>query len=128
MSDTVAQRVLDSEVKTSDPKSIVRLSELYGTLSDSIWSELRTGRDITPMRRNLQREHLARLATSLLRPSMTMPADARSLQREQARALRRDIAAAQNRASFSKEAKAHLAEAQNQLDEALKAPIVRQGV
>ena len=128
MSDTVAQRVLDSEVKTSDPKSIVRLSELYGTLSDSIWSELRTGRDITPMRRNLQREHLARLATSLLRPSMTMPADARSLQREQARALRREIAAVQNRASFSKETKAHLAEAQNQLDEALKAPIVRQAV
>ncbi len=128
MSDNVSQRVLDSEVKTSDPKSIVRLSELYGTLSDAIWSELKTGRDITPMRRNLQREPLSRLATSLLRPSMTMPADARSLQREQARALRRDIAVAQNRAAYSKEAKAHLAEALTQLDEALKAPIVRQAI
>jgi hypothetical protein len=128
MSDGVAQRILDSEVKVSDPKSALRLSELYGTLSDAIWSELKTGRDITPIRRNLQREHLARLATGLLRPSMTMPADARAMQREQAKALRRDLAAAQNRSGWSKEAKAHLAEALTQLDEALKAPIVRQAV
>jgi hypothetical protein len=33
-----------------------------------------------------------------------------------------------NRASYSKEAKAHLSEALLQLDEALKAPIVRQAV
>ncbi|MET0346269.1 MAG: zinc-dependent metalloprotease, partial [Casimicrobiaceae bacterium] len=128
MSDGVAQRILDSEVKVSDPKSALQLSELYGTLSDSIWSELRSGRDITAQRRNLQREHLARLTSALLRPSMTMPADARSLQREQARALRRDIAAAQNRSGFSKETKAHLAEALTQIEEALKAPIVRQAV
>ncbi len=128
MSDAVAQRILDSEVKVSDPKAALHLSELYGTLSDAIWSELKTGRDITPQRRNLQREHLARLAAALLRPSVSMPADARALQREQARALRREIAAAQNRPGFSKEAKAHLAEAITQLDEALKAPIVRQAV
>ena len=41
MSDGVAQRILDSEVKVSDPKSALQLSELYGTLSDAIWSELR---------------------------------------------------------------------------------------
>ncbi|HET9046910.1 MAG TPA: zinc-dependent metalloprotease, partial [Casimicrobiaceae bacterium] len=128
MSDGVAQRILDSEVKLSDPKSALRLAEMYGTLSDAIWSELRTGRDITSQRRNLQREHLARLATALLRPSMTMPADARALQREQARTLRRDIAAAMSRPSYSKESKAHLSEALIQLDEALKAPIVRQAV
>ena len=128
MSDTVAQRILDSEVKVSDPKSALHLAELYDALKDSIWSELRTGRDISPIRRNLQREHLARLASALLRPSASMPADARALQREEARALRRELAAAQNRATYSKEARAHLAEAALQLDEALKAPIVRQGV
>jgi len=128
MSDIVAQRILDSEVKVADPKAALHLSELYDTLKDSIWSELRTGRDISPIRRNLQREHLARLASALLRPSATMPADARALQREEARSLRRELAVAQNRATYSKEARAHLAEAALQLDEALKAPIVRQGV
>ena len=57
-----------------------------------------------------------------------MPADARSLQREEAKALRREIAAAQNRAGYSKETRAHLNEAVTQLDEALKAPLVRQAV
>ncbi|MEO5764147.1 MAG: zinc-dependent metalloprotease, partial [Casimicrobiaceae bacterium] len=128
MSDSVAQRILDSEVKVSDPRSTLHLSELYGSLSDAIWSELKTGRDITPLRRNLQREHLARLASALLRPGMSMPADARALQREQARSLRRELAAVQGRSGFSREAKAHLAEALTQLDEALKAPIVRQAV
>jgi hypothetical protein len=55
-----------------------------------------------------------------------MPADARALQREEAKTLRHEIAAAQNRPGYSKEARAHLAEALTQLDEALKAPIVRQ--
>jgi len=57
-----------------------------------------------------------------------MPADARALQREEAKELRREIAAAQNGPGFSKEARAHLSEALTQLDEALKAPIVRQAV
>jgi len=128
MSDAVAQRILDSEVKSSDLRKTLRLSELYSTLKESIWSELKTGRDITPLRRNLQREHLQRVATALLRPAGTMPADARSLQREEAKALRREIAAAQNRSGYSKETRAHLAEALTQLDEALKAPLVRQAV
>jgi hypothetical protein len=128
MSDGVAQRILDSEVKSADPRKALRLSELYATLQDSIWSELKTGRDITPLRRNLQREHLQRVANALLRPSGSMPADARSLQREEAKALRREIAAAQNRPAYSKETRAHLAEVLTQLDEALKAPLVRQAV
>jgi hypothetical protein len=128
MSDTVAQRILDSEAKLDDPRKSLRLSDVYETLKVSIWSELKTGRDITPLRRNLQREHLSRVATALLRPSSTMPADARALLREEAKSLRHDIAAAQNKPGFSKEAKAHLAESATQLDEALKAPIVRQGI
>jgi hypothetical protein len=128
MSDTVAQRILDSEVKLDDPRKALHLADVYDTLQVSIWSELRTGRDISPLRRNLQREHVARLAGSLIRPAGSMPADARSLLREEAKSLRRDIAAAQARPGYSKEARAHLAEALTQLDEALRAPIVRQGI
>ena len=112
----------------SDPKSALRLAELYGTLSDAIWSELKTGRDITSQRRNLQREHLARLAGALLRPSID---DARRCARAATRAGAGVATRHRGRAEqggFSQEAKAHLAEALLQLDEALKAPIVRQAV
>jgi hypothetical protein len=128
MSDAVAQRVLDSQAKLADPAKGFRLPELYGTLHASIWSELRTGRDIDPFRRNLQREHANRVASALLRPAGSMPADARALLRADAKALRGEIAAAQAKPGYSLEAKAHLAETLSTLDEALKAPLVRQGV
>ena len=105
-----------------------QLSELYDTLQGSIWSELKTGREVTPMRRNLQREHLRRVAGALLRPSGSVPADARSLQRMNAIQLASEIRSAQAKPGFSKETKAHLAESLNTLDEALKAPMQRVGV
>ena len=128
MSEAVAQRLLDSEASLDDPAQALKLAELYGTLHRAIWIELRTGRDIPLLRRNLQREHATRLAVSLLRPSASMPADARALLRAEAKTLRAEIAAAQGRPGYSVEAKAHLAETLASLDEALKAPLVRQAV
>ncbi len=66
MSDTVAQRLLNNESKSTDPKDALRLAELYETLHAAIWSELKSGRDIPLFRRNLQREHATRLASALL--------------------------------------------------------------
>ncbi len=57
-----------------------------------------------------------------------MPTDARAQLRADAKRLRTELAAAQARNGYSPEARAHLAEALAMLDEALKAPIVRQGV
>lgn len=103
------------------------LHELYATLQTSIWSELNTGTDITGARRNLQREHLKRLANTIVRSAPTTPADARSLQREQAVQLLASIRAASGK-PMSPEAKAHLAESQATLTEVLKASLVRAGV
>ena len=126
MSEAVAQRLLDSEAKLDDPAQALRLSELYGTLRRSIWSELKSGKDIPLLRRNLQREHAGRLSAALLRPSASMPADARALLRAEAKMLRAELAAAQSRKGLSAEARAHIDEMITTLDEALKAPIVRQ--
>ena len=79
------------------------------------------------MRRNLQREHLRRVAGALLRPSGAVPADARSLQRMNALQLASELRTAQAKPGFSKETRAHLAESLNTLEEALKAPILRMG-
>ena len=128
MSDAVASRLLDSELRVADTKQAFHLSELYDTLTDAIWSELKTGKDIGPLRRNLQREHLGRMAGALLHPSYSTPADARALQRENARDLLAKMKAAQRKPGYSKEARAHLAESANSLEEALKAPLQRAGV
>jgi hypothetical protein len=127
LSDAVAARILDSESKVPDWRQAFRLSELYDTVQAAVWSELATGGSIPAPRRDLQRDHLRRMATTLTRPAAATPADSRSLQRENARALQKQLQAALARRDLDKETRAHLAEAANTLDEALKAPIIRQG-
>ncbi|MFZ6779628.1 zinc-dependent metalloprotease [Undibacterium sp. Ji83W] len=127
MSDLVAQRMLNAAEKLRDPKKVLSLHELYGSLQSSIWSELSTGADINSARRNLQREHLKRLSNALLKPSATTPADARSLQREQANQLLVSIRGAVGK-PMSAESRAHLSESLATLNEVLKASLVRAGV
>lgn len=126
MSDSVAVRLLDSQEKLEDRKQALSLAELYGTVQNAVWSELKSGRDIDGMRRNLQREHLKRLVASLLRVSASTPADVRSLQRENALRLQRELRTATAR-PISREAKAHLSESDETLGQALKASMLRAG-
>ena len=128
MSDAVAQRLLDAEGKVDRPGEALQLAEVYASLHRAIWSELKAGGDIPLIRRNLQREYVSRLANALVRPSPTMPADAKALMRADAKALRAEIAAAAAKPGLSPAAAAHLAETLSTLDEALKAPLVRSGV
>jgi hypothetical protein len=78
------------------------------------------------MRRNLQREHVRRVTLALTQGG-TAPADARALLRQNARSLVTGLKAAESRTGLSKEARAHLAESRNTLEEALKAPMQRTG-
>jgi hypothetical protein len=125
LSDGTARRVVETPLRYTDGRMALSLSELYDTIQDSIWSELRTGSEIDPMRRNLQREHLKRLAATLVRAAPNAHADARALQRENARRLLAQIKAVQSKPSLSKESRAHLADCANTLEESLKAPMQR---
>lgn len=127
MSDAVAVRLLNSAEKVRDSKKVLSLHELYGSLQSAIWSELANGGEISAARRNLQREHLKRLSNALIKPAAATPADARSLQREQATQLLAALRGAIGK-SMSPEARAHLAESQATLSEVLKASLVRSGV
>ena len=128
MSDTVLARMLDSEVKVSQPGDALTLNELFTVLRVSIWSELKTGGSIPGPRRDLQREHLRRIATVLTRPSPGTPADAAALFRAEAKLMSAQIKAAASTGNRDAVTRAHLVESAGTLDEALKAPLVRQGV
>ena len=128
MNDGVAQRLLDSEGKVDAAGPALHLSELMQRLSSEVWSELRGGNgDITSMRRELQREHVNRLATLLLKPGALSRADARSLLRVQSQELLGRIQAAAQRKGLSEEARAHLQDSADTLRQALNAPLQRQG-
>jgi hypothetical protein len=124
MSDGVATRLLDSSFKVDG--NGLALADLYDTLQAAIWGDLKGAGDIPLMRRNLQREHVRRVARALTH-SEGSPADARSLQRQNARVLVGRLKAAEGRKGLSKEARAHLADSRHTLEEAIKAPMQRVG-
>ncbi len=128
LSDTVLARLLDSEVKVDKAGEALTLNELFAALRSSIWSELKSGDSIPGPRRDLQREHLRRIVAVLTRPSPTTPTDATALFREEAKQLTAQIKAAAKGSKRDRETRAHLTEAAGLLDEALKAPLIRQGV
>ncbi len=127
MSDVVAARLLNSAEKVKSAKDVMSVHELYSNVQGAVWSELSAGGDIGVTRRNLQREHLKRLANAIIRPSATAPADARSVQREQATQLLASLKGAIGK-PMSQEARAHLLESQATLTEVLKASLVRAAV
>ncbi len=124
----IAQRMLNNELKLADQREALRLAELYRTLHDAIFSEVAAGQDIPLIRRNLQREYVNRVALVILRPVPTMPADARALLRADAKRLRDEIANRKRGDKGSPETRAHLAETLATLDDALRAPVLRQAL
>jgi hypothetical protein len=125
MSDTVATRLLDSESKA--PQDALRLSELYSRLDKSVWSELSGTGDIPALRRELQREHVNRVAGLVLRPSSLSRADARSLVRAEAQTMLAKISAASRRKGLTPETRAHLQDSAETLAQALAAKLQRAG-
>ena len=125
LSDAVAVRLLDSEAKL--PQDALRLSELYRRLIDAVWSELGQAGDIAPARRELQRDHVNRMAAQLLRPASLSRADARSLVRAQAQTLLERMSAATRRSDLGPEARAHLTDSADTLRQALTARLQRAG-
>jgi hypothetical protein len=126
MSEATASRLLDSGLKMADAKKALSVGDLYDAIQASIWSDLKGAGDIGLMRRNLQREHVKRMTFQLTR-NVNLPADARALQRVNAQELVKQLRTAQARPGLSKEARAHLADSLNTLEEALKAPMTRMG-
>ncbi len=128
MSDAVATRLLESSEKApSGAGRALRMPELYGRLTQALWSELDGRSDIVPLRREIQRDYINRVAALLVRPGAAARADTRSTVRLQARTLLVRIRAASQRPGLSEEVQAHLADCADTLDEALSARLQRLG-
>ncbi len=106
-------------------KGSISLNEVYATLQASVWSELKSGKEIDAQRRSLQREHLKRVQALLTRPSPALPADAISLARMHAVQLQGQLRAASVRSGQSAESQAHVQDALALITEALRATLQR---
>jgi hypothetical protein len=132
MSDGLAQRLEDSAPKLDRPAQALAPREVYERLTRALWSDAGNfgadGKgDIPARRRELQRDHINRLATVLLRTPGGVRVDLRSTLRAEAVALLPRIQAAQHRPGLSEASRLHLADCAETLRVALGAPMQRAG-
>ena len=131
MSAGTASRVLDlpNYLGASQRNGILTLNEVYRTVQDAVWSELRSRPrstwEISPLRRNLQREHLKRVVSPLTHGS-ALPPDALSLVRYNATRLQAELQQASQAPGASVETQAHVQDSLALLTEALRASMTRQ--
>lgn len=117
---------LPNYVPKAERKGLITLDEVYGTLQDAIWAELRSGREIDSLRRNLQREYLRHLQGVLTKSNAPAElADAYALMRMHAVALESELKRAVGRKGLSVESRAHLAECLDMLTSVLHAGMQR---
>jgi len=129
MSDTVAARILDSVGKFDRPAEAFKLGEIHSRLRTDLWGDVNVPVATDPARRELQRDHVNRLAAAVLRPMPGSRVDTRSQVRTQTRALLTHLEAAmRQRALTDADTRAHLADCADTLRQALAAPLQRLGL
>lgn len=146
----VLKSIQNAELHAADGQEVLKLPEVFDALTDSIWAELPAANAaagekkkiaISTIRRNLQREHLKRLSTLVLGPSNDFsnffyfivfedggrdaPADARALARQHLKAIRGriDIALDKDKSDADAYSRAHLEQAQAQIDKVFSASL-----
>ncbi len=127
MGDELARRVLDNEARFGATDQAFRLREMYQVLQADVWSELAARSDINAARRDLQREHLNRLASLVQRPGALSRSDARALVRSQAQALLVQIDRAAVNKALSDSARLHLKDSAQSLRAVLAARMEQTG-
>ena len=142
LSADVLRRLQNQQAMAADEDNALGMNEVFRALTDSIWSELKQDDQhpcCSTIRRNLQREHLSRLARIAVRPGVDMsqlffvsfasdrgsyPADARSLARMHLKEINGLIASAlQDRTKLDDSTRAHWEECRDQIDKVLDARI-----
>lgn len=116
-------RIRDGETKYG-PGSVITIPELFSALTSAIWSEASATapRNISAIRRDLQRAHLDQMTTLIVRPAARTPADARAVARMQLRDLNRRLGAALGAgAALDAYTRAHLEECRARIGKALEA-------
>ena len=136
-SERLAQRVSESQLKLektpAESKKVGKtdtlgLAEIYTRVQDSVWQEALQGKPVQLLRRNLQKEHLQRMSSMLLRSSKGLPPEAAGLMRQNARHLLSQLKLAQGKRGLDRETQAHVLDAINTLSESLKANVQRSGL
>jgi hypothetical protein len=145
----VLRSIQNAELLASSGQEVLKMPEVFDTLTDAIWSELpppesasgeKKKIEISTIRRNLQREHVKRLSNMVLGPrndfgtydyffffdyEQPAPADAKALARHHLKAIDARIAIALDAQKAEPDAysRAHLEQLHDQIGKVLAAEL-----
>lgn len=126
---TILARIRDAELRAPAGEPTVTIPELFATLTTAIWAELgypsadgkpALARNITSVRRDLQRIYLNSLIRMIVNPLPDTPEDARTLARSTLSDLAAQIDRAR-RADLEPYTRAHLIDSRERINQALHA-------
>jgi hypothetical protein len=131
----VLSRLRDAELRAAAGEATVTIPELFATLTTAIWGEVMSGetakpagpRNITSVRRDLQRRYLNSLIRMVVGSQPETPEDARTL----ARVTLVDLGADLDRALIRRGTeldpytRAHLVDTRVRIDQALNAQMIQ---
>ena len=131
----VLARIRDAELRAAPGEPTMGLPELFASLTTAIWAEAGAGgrgrlvapRNITSVRRDVQRLHLNALIQMTVSPSAGTPEDARAVARMTLTGLGADLdrALAVPRPGLDSYTRAHLSEARDRIHRALDAQMIQ---
>ena len=115
-------RISDSENKFG-AANVLTIPEVMEGITSSIWSEVYSGsgRNISSMRRNLQRSYVDYMTVIVTTPPNRMPPDARAVARMQLKELQSRVARSLGSGSLDTYTKAHLNEVNERIQKTLDA-------
>ncbi len=132
---TVLARIRDAELRAEPGEPTMGLPELFTSLTSAIWAEAGAGarsrlappRNITSVRRDVQRLHLSALIQMTVSPAPGTPEDARAVARMTLTGLGADLdrALAVPRPALDTYTRAHLSEARDRIHRALDAQMIQ---
>ncbi len=142
---SVLRSVQDAQLLAAEGQDVLTMSEIFQSLTDAVWTEIpkidpaaadKPKVSVSPMRRNLQREHVSRLSQMVLGPrndfsffaflfydSRPVPADAKALARHHLKLLATRLEAVNQKADLNDDTRAHLEQIQVQIAKVLEADV-----
>jgi hypothetical protein len=131
----VLSRIRDAELRATEGEPTVTIPEVFNTLTRAIWAEAAypapgktpVPRNITSVRRDLQRLYLNSLIRMIVNPMADTPEDARTLARATLVELggELDRALVRRGAELDPYTRAHLVDSKERISQALNAQLIQ---
>jgi hypothetical protein len=131
----VLSRIRDAELRAAEGEPTVTIPELLGTLTRAIWAEaaypasatVASPRNITSVRRDLQRVYLNSLIRMVVSPQPELPEDARTLARFTLAELGAELdrSLARRGVELDPYTRAHLVDSRERITQALNAQMIQ---